>query len=188
VPCPGLLPEPIPVSSTSSASSCLGIFGEDSCGPALFDLSGGVFLVNQSNFQVPPGYVGVTFEQNSGDIVPEASVSGGPLGHFVFMAGTGLQSYLRHESGKAVPPVPTYCSSIQHVSAIAVHGSVATLYQCADSSNTHDQLELIMGHDVLVWKDSGITCEVSFHGHSQVNIELDMAVADATELVSPTNR
>jgi hypothetical protein len=36
-----------------------------------------------------------------------------------------------------------------------------------------------------VWKDSGITCEVSFHGHSPVNIGLDIAVADATKLVSP---
>ena len=34
----------------------------------------------------------------------------------------------------------------------------------------------------------GITCEVSFHGHSRVNIELDIAVADATELVSPTRQ
>ena len=42
--------------------------------------------------------------------------------------------------------------------------------------------------DLLVWNDSGITCEVSFHGHSQVNIELDIAVADATELAFPPKR
>ena len=188
VPCPGLLPDAIPVSSTSSAASCLGVFGEESCGPAMIQLSGGVFLLNQSNFQVPPGYIGVTFKQYNGNVVPETSVSGGPLGHFVFMTGTDLASYLRNESGTAVPPVPIYCSSIQDANAIRVHGLVATLYQCSDSSNAPGQLELLMGHDVLVWNDSGIACEVSFHGHSQVNIDLDIAVADATQLVSPPKR
>jgi hypothetical protein len=42
-----------------------------------------------------------------------------------------------------------------------------------------------MGHDLLVWNDSGIACEVSLHGHSQVNVDLDIAVADATYLISP---
>jgi hypothetical protein len=188
VPCPGLLPDPIAVSARSSAASCLGELGEDSCGPAVINDSGGIFLLNQSNFQVPPGYIGVTFEQYSGKVVPEASLSGGPLGHFVFMTGTDLQLYLRDKSGRDVPPVPTYCSSIQDSGVLRVHGSLATLYQCSDSSSTPGQLEIIMGHDVLAWNDSGITCEVSFHGHTQVNIALDIAVADATELVSPTNR
>jgi len=188
VPCPGLLPDPIPVSPRSSAASCLGVFGESSCGPAMIDVSGGVFVLNQSNFQVPPDYIGVTFEQYNGNVVPETSVSGGPLGHFVFMTGRGLQLYLRNKAGKGVPPVPTYCSSIEHANGIRVHESVATLYQCSDSSTAPDQIQLITGHEVLAWNNSGITCEVSFHGHSQVNIELDIAVADATELVSPKKR
>lgn len=185
VPCPGLLPDPIPVSPTSSAASCLGELAEDGCGPAVIQLDGGVFLLSQSNFQVPHGYVGVTFEQNNGAIVPEASVSGGRLGHFVFMTGTDLQSYLRQEAGKGLPPVPAYCSPMKLDKTLRVHGAMATLYQCSVSSNGPG-LELIMGHDLLVWNDSGITCEVSFHGHTQVNVELDVAVADATELVSPT--
>jgi hypothetical protein len=45
--------------------------------------------------------------------------------------------------------------------------------------------QLIQGHDLLVWHSGGITTEVSFHGHSQVNLDLDIAIADATKLVSP---
>ncbi len=45
-----------------------------------------------------------------------------------------------------------------------------------------------MRHDLLVWNDSRITCEGSFHGHSQVNIDLDIAVADATTPASPKKR
>jgi hypothetical protein len=44
---------------------------------------------------------------------------------------------------------------------------------------------LLTGHDLLVWNDAGITSEVSFHGHSQVNVDLDIAEADATILVAP---
>jgi hypothetical protein len=40
----------------------------------------------------------------------------------------------------------------------------------------------------LVWQDAGITSEVSFHGHSQVNVILDVAMANATVLVSPGKR
>jgi hypothetical protein len=187
VPCPGLLPDPIPVSPTSSAASCLGELGEDGCGPAVIQLDGGVFLLSQSNFQVPHSYVGVTFQQYSGKVVPMTSVNGGPLGHFVFMTGTDLQSYMRQEPGKGLPPVPAYCSLMKLDKPIRVHGAMTALYQCSDSSNGPG-LELIMGHDVLVWNDAGITCEVSFHGHSQVNVDLDGAIADATQLVSPTKR
>lgn len=187
VPCPGLLPDPIPVSPTSSAASCLGEGGEDGCGPATIQLDGGVFWLQQSNFQVPYGYVGVTFQQYSGKVVPMTSISGGPLGHFVFMTGTDLQSIMGNEGGRAVLPVPSYCRPMKLQKTTPVHGSVATVYQCSDSSN-FGEIETILGHDVLVWNDSGITCEVSFHGHSQVNVNLDIAVADATELVSPTKR
>jgi hypothetical protein len=188
VPCPGLLPDPIPVSPKSSAAWCLGVTGEDGCGPAVIDTSTkGVFLLNQANFEVPRSYIGVDFQQNSGQFVPDASISGGPLGHFVFMTGVDLQSYLRQQSGKGLPPVPAYCAPMKVDETIRVNGAIATMYQCSDSSGGQG-LELVMGHDLLVWSESGITCEVSFHGHTQVNVNLDIAVADATELVSPTNR
>jgi hypothetical protein len=172
VPCPGLLPEPIPVSSASAGASCLGTLGETACGPAEIQVSS-IFLLSQSNFQVPPGYVGVTFEQYNGTVVPEDSVDGGPLGHFVFTAGKGG------------PKLPTYCSPTPVARTIQVHGSDATLYRCSSAPSGPGQLELILGHDLLVWNDAGITTQVSFHGHSQVNVDLDIAVADATVLVSP---
>jgi hypothetical protein len=184
VPCPGLLPDPIPVSSSASNQSCLGVVGENACGRAVIEVSRSLFFLNQSNFQVPPGYVGVTFQQYNGTVVPMTSIAGGPLGHFVFIAGTHLVSYLRQQRGNHVPPVPTYCSPTKSAPAIRIHGAVATLYQCSDSSGGHGGLELYMGHDLLVWTDAGITCEVSFHGHSQVNVDLDVAVADSTKLVS----
>jgi hypothetical protein len=65
---------------------------------------------------------------------------------------------------------------------------VAKLYQCSDSSGAPGGLKLYMGHDLLVWTDAGITCEVSFHGHSQVNMDLDIAVANATKLVTAKRR
>jgi hypothetical protein len=187
VPCPGLLPEPIPVSPTSSAAWCLGEIGEDACGPGVIQTTGNVFLLSQSNFQVPRSYVGVTFQQYSGKTVPMASVDGGPLGHFVFMAGTDLRTYLANGSRGSGPPVPGYCISVKGDKALRVQGAIATLYQCSDSSDSPDDLELVLGHDLLVWNDSGMTCEVSFHGHSQVNVDLDTAVADATQLVEPSN-
>jgi hypothetical protein len=188
VPCPGLLPTPIPISPTSSAVSCLGTLGESACGPAALQVTGGVFFLSQSNFKVPPGYVGVTFQQYNGATVPEQSVDGGPLGHFVFMAGRELRAYLRSGSRGNAPPVPRYCLPMKVTPAVRVHGSVATLYQCSDSRNGPGEIELLTGHDVLVWDDAGVTAEVSFHGHSQVNVDLDIAEADATALVSPTKR
>jgi len=119
-PCPGLLPVPIPVAPTSSAASCLGTLGETACGPAAMQVTGDIFLLSQSNFQVPAGYVGVTFQQYNGTVVPEPSVNGGPLGHFVFMAGPDLGGYLRHETGKHVPPVPRYCTPPQRSGCMGV--------------------------------------------------------------------
>jgi hypothetical protein len=174
VPCPGLLPRPIPV-PTSSASSCLGV--EDDCGPASIQVAGGELSFSQSNFQVPPGYVGVTFQQYSGAVVPETSISGGPLGHFVFTAEKG--------PSQAVPP---YCSPLLVASPVRVHGSVTTLYQCANSGTSPGENELVLGHDLLMWHNGGITAEVSFHGHSQVNVDLDIAVADAILQVAPLKR
>lgn len=184
VPCPSVLPVPLPVPASSSVNSCLGVVGEDACGPAVIQLSRSTLVLNQSNFEVPPGYVGVTFQQYNGSVVPMPSITGGPLGHFVFITGTDLPFYLRHERGKRVPPVPTYCSRTKLAKAIRIRGAVAKLYQCSASSGAQEGLELYMGHDLLVWTDAGITCEVSFHGHSQVNVDLDIAVADSARLVA----
>ena len=191
MPCPGLLPDPIPVSTADAGGPCfhaVGAFGEGSCGPAGIQLDGNLFELSQANFEVPPGYVGVTYQQNNGAIVPMTSISGGPLGHFVFMSGTDLPYVMTQKHGKGVAPVPSYCTPLETASIVRVHGSVAKLYQCADARTSSSQIEIITGHTLLVWNDAGITCEVSFHGHSQVNVDLDVAMAKATSLESPQKR
>lgn len=189
VPCPGLLPDPIPDTSASAAQRCIGevgAFSETSCGPAAIEWFGSTFELSQSNFQVPVRYVGVTFEQDNGAVVPQSSISGGPLGHFVFMAGTDLSYVMTHRRGGNVAPVPSYCSRLGG-SDVHVQERPARVYQCG-SDQSLNQLELVSGHTLLVWQDAGITTEVSFHGHSQVNVNLDVAVANATLLVSPRRR
>jgi hypothetical protein len=176
-PCPGLLPDPIPIPSTSTACfGEVGAGGEASCGPAGIDVTGRgrgtLFFLSQSNFEVPASYVGVTFEQYNGAVVPDTSINGGPLGHFVFTAGGGRL-------------LPSYCSRMPVARTLREHGAVAMLYQCSDVSTGPGVSELLKGHDLLVWDDAGITTEVSFHGHSQVNVDLDIAMAKATVLVAP---
>jgi hypothetical protein len=170
VPCPGLVPSPIPVTTLPSSGPCLGVVGENACGPAVIQRSRSFLEMSQSNFQVPPGYVGVTFQQYNGAVVPMRSISGGPLGHFVFMTGSDLQSVV-------VGTKPS-----------RVSGAAARLYQCPETSNGPATFQLYMGHELLVWNDGGMTAEVSFHGLSQINADLDVAVADATVLVSPKAR
>jgi hypothetical protein len=190
-PCPGLLPVPLPVSDASLSGACLGMVGamaEMACGPAAMQLNGNLFELSQSNFPVPPGYVGVSFEQKAGTWAPEQSISGGSLGHFVFMAGSNLQSVMTGKHGKGLAPVPPYCSPLDQPNVIRVHGRLANLYTCADESNSLAGGEIILGHTLLVWDDHGMTCEVSFHGHSQVNVDLDEAEANATVMVSPQKR
>lgn len=190
VPCPGLLPDPIPV-TPALVIDCIGqvgAIGEGSCGPAGIEVDGKLFLLSQANFQVPPSYVGVTFEQYNGAVVPERSISGGPLGHFVFMSGTDMQQVMTNTRGKHAAPVPPYCSPLDPSSLIRVHGHLAKLYQCGNASNPLTETQIVEGHTLLVWNDAGITCEVSFHGHSQVNVDLDVAVAKATVLMSPPRR
>jgi hypothetical protein len=190
-PCPGLLPDPIPVSPTTAATLCpgdYGAFGEGSCGPAAIEVNGNLFELSQSNFQVPPGYVGVSLEQNNGAVVPDTSISGGPLGHFVFMSGTEMEKAMTNGGAKGAALVPPYCLPLERFSRIRVHGHLAKLYQCGDAKNSLTQTQLVEGHTLLVWNDGGIMCEVSFHGHSQVNVDLDVAVADATVLVSAGRR
>jgi hypothetical protein len=191
VPCPGLLPEPIRVTPTTAATLCpgdYGAFGEGSGGPAGIEVTGNLFELSQSNFQVPPGYAGVSFEQNNGTVVPDTSISGGSLGHFVFMSGTDMRQVMTNGRGNGVAPVPPYCLPDDPSNMIRVHGHLAKLYQCGNASNSLTQIQIEEGHTLLVWNDGGITCEVSFHGHSQVNVDLDVAVANSTVLVSPRGR
>ena len=191
VPCPGLLPDPIPVSPTTAATLCpgdYGAFGEGSCGPAAFEVNRTLLEISQSNFQVPSGYVGVSVEQNNGAVVPASSISGGPLGHFVFMSGTKLLQVMTNGRGKGGAPVPAYCSQIDSSILMRVHGHPAKLYQCGNASNSPTQIQIVEGHTLLVWREGKITCEVSFHGHSRVNVDLDLAVAKATVLVAPRVR
>jgi hypothetical protein len=191
VPCPGLLPDPIPVSVASASGSCLGqvgALGEGSCGPAGMQLDGNLFELSQSNFKVPSGYVGVSYQQYSGAVVPETSISGGSLGHFVFMTGTDLAYVMTHKRGQRVVPVPPYCSPFDSARPIRVHGRLAKLYQCADALPSLTEVETVLGHSLLVWNDAGIACEVSFHGHSRVNVDLDIAMANATVLVASRKR
>ncbi len=188
VPCPGLVPTPIPLSTVPFPGPCLGAFGENACGPAVIQRGRRFLELSQSNFQVPPGYGGVTFQQYNGAVVPMQSISGGPLGHFVFMTGTDLQSVVLGKHPRGVPPVPSYCVPAQTTKPIRVAGAPAELYQCPEVSSGPTTFELYMGHELLVWNDKGMTAEVSFHGLSQVNADLDVAVADATVLVSPKAR
>jgi hypothetical protein len=79
-----------------------------------------------------------------------------------------------------------YCSSVASPIPIVVHGVVAHMYQCAEDSNG-SSVALDQGHDLLVWKQLGLTCEVGLHGHSQVNQALDIVIARATFMVLPMN-
>lgn len=174
IPCPGLLPVPIPVSASSTLPyPCFGQLGEEQCGPAIIETNHDEFFLNQSNFEVPPGYVGVTVTQYGGTATPVRSIDGGSLGHFVFTA-----------QRQPSTPLPTYCSPLSAGRTPRVRTAVASIYQCASSGGGPGTEELIMGHDLLEWDAAGFTCEVSFHGHSRLNLDLDLAVARAVTLVA----
>ncbi|HXQ59294.1 MAG TPA: hypothetical protein VN799_04325 [Acidimicrobiales bacterium] len=168
VPCPTLVPDPIALSE--SAASCAGADLE--CGRPSIGITRPYFIWNQYNFQVPATYVGVP---------DETSVLGGPLGHFIIYAGSNLNT--RRMPGPA-QAVPSYCAAVKQAHKTEVHGSVATLYTCADSSNG-TSVELDVGHELLVWKQSGVTCEVSLHGHSRTNELLDFLIAEETVMIAP---
>jgi hypothetical protein len=162
--------------------------GEAACGPGVSFADRSLFELSQSNFKVPPSYMGVTFQQYNGAVVPLPSISGGPLGHFVFMAGTKLPAVVGNGSRRGASPVPTYCTPQMTSAPLRVHGVLAKLYQCSDSGGGPHVFELVMGHQLLVWKMAGLTCEVSFHGISQVNVDLDVAIADSTTIVAARHR
>lgn len=178
VPCPGLVPKPLAISSTTAEEVCA---QAKDCGPAQVSVYRRSLLMTQMNFQVPSGYVGVSIETYNG-WVPATSSNGGPLGHFVFETGTNLLGEYKRHSIKAASSIPSYC---QPVSTVRIHGSGGTIYQCANSSNDRNAIETIAGHDMLQWVDHGMVTQVSFHGHSQVNLDLDLAIARSVVLVSP---
>jgi hypothetical protein len=187
VPCPGLVPDPMAVPTTSAAAlefcaTCPGI-----CGPAQVFVSRTFLQMTQINFQVPSDYVGVSLDTNSGS-VPEQASNGGPLGHFMFQTGTRLLGEYKPRSDRIAAQIPSYCLPIRGQSTVHVHGSVATFFQCADSSSDRNAIQLVMGHDLLQWKQAGMLNQVSFHGHSQVNLDLDLAVARSVRLIRPTTR
>jgi hypothetical protein len=181
--CPGLFPTPIPP-SVAPPGGCDRGLGEDQCGPAIFQISKQTFsktkqmLINQSNFQVPPGYVGVPN-------VP--SISGGPLGHFVFVEGPTVSFVEGVSSGRKLRSVsiPSSCHVFPLTTPTRIHRAVPQFYECADGPMTPDTPALYLGHDLLTWRERGLLMEVSFHGHTSVNQDLAVAVAKATILVSP---
>jgi hypothetical protein len=171
VPCPTLLPVPMPGSQT--ALSCAAMSGMV-CGRPTITASGGYFLVNQYGFVVPAGYVG----QLPGS------------GHFVVMSA-------RHFNARADPalrptPIPGYCAPVPQHPPLVVHSSEASMYECGDDPGPSvpiaDQyMETVSGHELVEWRQGGVTCEVSFHGHSTVNQDLAVAVAQSTRMISPSN-
>ena len=179
VPCPGLVPDPIPDSPTSPSEFCVTSRG---CGPAEVSVYRTSLLMTQMNFQVPNGYVGVSIDAYQG-WVPMIASNGGPLGHFVFETGTSLLGEYKPHSDRAAASIPSYCLPIQGQPAVRIHGSPGQFFECADSSNDPNATETVQGHDLLQWKQDGMVNQVSFHGHSQVNLDLDLAVAQSVELI-----
>lgn len=181
VPCPGLVPKPIPLSPAMAATYCSGV---GSCGPAYVWVNPKSLAMTQMNFEVPAGYVGVSIETYNGS-VPATSSTGGALGHFVFETGPNLVGEYKPHSDKAASSIPSYCKRISGKADVRVNGSDGTYYQCADSSSDRNAIETIAGHDMLQWVDQGMITQVSFHGHSQVNLDLDLKIANSVVLVRP---
>ena len=174
VPCPDLIPKP-PASASPNAPPDFATCSSDvDCGVPQISASGTDFFLDQQAFEVPIGYIGVPGQTTS---------DGRPLGHFAILAGKNLNT----SRVMSNPPqaVPTYCSPVTEHPSLVIHGSVAGMYECSDVWNRASG-ELDVGHELLVWKQDGVTCEVSFHGHSTVNQNLGVAVAEATSMLFPT--
>ena len=175
MPCPDLIPNPAPASLTAASCASPGDF---ICGVPQIEASGApptpkYFSWNQYAFQVPAGYLGVP---------GETATNGGPLGHFVIYSAKGLD--VARDPRSAPQTVPSYCTAINAGAALRVHGSVARMYECSETADAAS-IELDQGHELLVWRQAGVTCEVSFHGHSRTNQDLALAVARSTRMMSP---
>jgi len=154
------------------------------CGPAQLSVYRQSLFMTQVNFQVPNGYVGVSIDTYNG-WVPATSSTGGPLGHFVFETGTSLLGEYKPHSIRAAASIPSYCRPIQGEPSIRIHGSPGMFFECANSSADPNAKTTVQGHELLQWKQNGMITQVSFHGHSQVNRDLDLAVARSVELIRP---
>jgi hypothetical protein len=179
--CPGLFPTPIPTSA-APGGVCSEQIGEDQCGPAIFYVEKQLLsntrqmIINQSNFQVPSGYIGVAG-------LP--SISGGPLGHFTFVEGPTVEFIEGSPRKLKSVSVPSSCHASKLVTPTRIHGAVPRFYQCANGPMTPDAPAFYLGHDLLTWRERGLLVEVSFHGHTSVNQDLDVAVAKSTIVVGP---
>jgi len=178
VPCPQLLMKPIPLNAAARADQCSSGEGDDMCGPARYfvdlhgHILGGVLDLEQSNFQVPKGYVGFDFLK---------SIIGGPLGYFIYVTG------LPPKVGRLRRYAP-YCVQQRVRRPIRVRGDRAQLYSCGDPTVSIQMInagitEEYLGAELLQWKESGFLCQLNFNGHSRVNVALDVAVADSVRLV-----
>ena len=181
VPCPALVPEAIPTSPTMASGYCL---TPGACGPAQVGVYRTSLQMTQMNFEVPNGYVGVSVDAHNG-LAPATSSNGGPLGHFVFETGTSLLGEYKPHSIRAAASIPSYCPPMVGQPAVRIHGSSGTFFECANSSTDPNAVETVQGHDLLQWKQDGMVNQVSFHGHSQVNLDLDLAIAQSVELIRP---
>ena len=169
VPCPTLLPVPMPdsLSALNCANSNLPI-----CGRPFIGASGTYFLVDQYSFEVPDGYIGY---------LPG-------IGHFVVMSARHFNA--RTDPALRPTPIPGYCAPVPHLPPLVVHRSNASMYECGQdpgpSAPIADQyMETVSGHEMVEWRQAGVTCEVSFHGHATVNQDLAVAVAQSTHMVIP---
>jgi hypothetical protein len=175
VSCPSLIPDPI--RSAEGLKDCNARVSYDeppTCSRPSIEGTGSELLVNQYSFQLPHGYVGVPMA---------TAVNGDPLGHFVIVAGRNLNT---NRGGFGIPrAIPSYCAAVSPSPTIVVHGTAAMMYECGENPGDISY-ETDLGHELLVWTQSSITCEVSLHGHSQVNRDLDIAIANATRMVLPT--
>jgi len=169
VPCPTLLPVPMP--GSLSAMNCANP-NLPSCGRPFIGASGTYFLVDQYSFEVPDGYIGY---------LPG-------IGHFVVMAAMRFNARL--DAKLPATSVPGYCSSTSMNTPIVVHGIPVSMYECGQDPGysapiSQQYMETVSGHELVEWKQDGVTCEVSFHGHSTVNQDLAVAVAQNTHMVFP---
>jgi hypothetical protein len=88
-------------------------------------------------------------------------------------------------------PIPGYCAAVPRHPPLVVHGSVASMYECGEDPGPSvpiaDQyIGTVSGHELVEWRQDGVTCEVSFHGHSTVNQDLAVTVAHSTHMVLPS--
>ncbi len=150
------------------------------CGIPQIDATGAApaltyFIWSQYAFQVPANYVGIPGEN---------ATNGAPLGHFVIYSAKNLN--VSREPHLAARTVPSYCAPVDSSTTLLVHGVAARMYECSETADA-TSIELDQGHELVVWREAGVTCEVSFHGHSRTNQNLAIAVARSTRMVSPAS-